>query len=111
MTIEDEDEGETSSTEGRRIKNKHKFLIIGNCYKNSKIHQLYKVSMKDKTFTQITAQTDQQCMQSPQSRLRSGFEEVKVSEVPLQSYEYQLKDFPSNLKAAPIPFVVDTFYH
>ena len=31
----------------------HKFLIISNIYKTSKIQQLYKVSMKDKCVTHI----------------------------------------------------------
>lgn len=37
----------------KKQKREHKFIIISNYFKTSKIQQLYKVSMRDKAITMI----------------------------------------------------------
>lgn len=53
---EDYDDDDSSTTSSKQ-KRQHKFLIISNCYKTSKIKQLYKASLREKSISQIFSQT------------------------------------------------------
>ena len=56
----------------------HKFMIISNFHKTSKVQQLYKVSMKDKTITHLADSSNDGFGHS--MRRRSGEEELKYCE-------------------------------
>lgn len=79
---EEEDEDDSNSSASRKIKKSHKFLIISNCFKTSKIQQLYKVSMRDKSITQIASSN--LGSENTSGRRRSGEEELKHCEALLE---------------------------
>jgi hypothetical protein len=83
---EDYDDDESSTTSSKQ-KRQHKFLIISNCYKTSKIKQLYKASLREKTISQIFSQTGGAGDHQGYSRRRSGEEELKHCEAMLAAEE------------------------